>query len=111
MNTEIKEPIAETTTEVAKPKMRAVIELVTTQDVQEFTELVKTVDCDVRLVGKDENGHDWNLSAKSLFGSLILASHAKENAKREHNAHEVDWNTIYCECEKDIYNLIRKFVR
>jgi hypothetical protein len=92
-------------------KMRVVIELVTAQDVQEFTAIVAEVDCDVRLVGKDEHGNDWNLSAKSLYGSLILASHAKENAEREHTAHEVDWNTIYCECEKDIYSLIRKFAR
>lgn len=116
MNTEIKNEVMTENNapleEVVKPeKMRVRIELVTVQDVQEFTELVGTVDCDVRLVGKDENGNHWELSAKSLYGSLILASHAKKNAEREHTAHEVDWNTIYCECEKDIYSLIRKFTR
>ena len=30
---------------------------------------------------------------------------------REHTAHEVDWNTIYVECERDIYSLIAKFAK
>ena len=54
--------------------MRVPIELVTGADVERFTKAVQTVECDVRLVGKDENGNDWELSAKSLFCSLILAA-------------------------------------
>ena len=61
--------------------MRVPIELVTGSDVERFTKAVQTVDCDVRLVGKDENGNDWELSAKSLFCSLILAAQAQH---REH---------------------------
>lgn len=53
--------------------MRVPIELNTGSEVKRFTDAVKTVDCDVRLVGKDENGNDWELSAKSLFCSLILS--------------------------------------
>ena len=34
--------------------MKYEIELITTQDVQEFTKLVQSVDCDVRLMGKDD---------------------------------------------------------
>lgn len=33
--------------------MKYEIELITAQDVQEFTKLVQSVDCDVRLMGKD----------------------------------------------------------
>lgn len=89
--------------------MRTPIELNTIHDVEKFTQLVQTVDVDVRLVGKDENGNDWNLSAKSLLCSLVLS--AKLQKDREHTAHDVDWNTVYCECEKDIFCLIREFVK
>jgi hypothetical protein len=89
--------------------MRAPIELNTIHDVEKFTQLVQTVDVDVRLVGKDENGNDWNLSAKSLLCSLVLS--AKLQKDREHTAHDVDWNTVYCECEKDIFCLIREFIK
>ena len=91
--------------------MRVAIDFVTVQDVQESTEAVKNIESDVRLVGKDENGHDWNLSAKSLYGSLVLAKHAQENKERVHTAHNVDWNTIYCECDEDIYGTISKYVK
>lgn len=89
--------------------MRAYIELNSISDVKEFTQLVQTVDVDVRLVGKDENGNDWSISAKSLLCSLVMS--AKLQKDRAHTAHDVDWNTIYCECEKDIYCLIRDFVK
>ena len=89
--------------------MKVQIELDGARQVERFTQLVQTVDVDVRLVGKDENGNDWSISAKSLFGSLIMS--AKFQKDRAHTAHDVDWNTIYCECEKDIYCLIRDFVK
>ena len=88
--------------------MRVPIELNTGSEVKRFTDAVKTVDCDVRLVGKDENGNDWELSAKSLFCSLILEAKVQN---REHTAHDVDWNTIWCECDKDIYHLIGDFIK
>lgn len=88
--------------------MRVKVEFSSSADVKKFTEAVQKVDCDVRLVGKDENGNDWNLSAKSLFCSLIIE--AKAQKMREHTAHDVDWNTIYCECEKDIYCLISPYI-
>ena len=89
--------------------MKVQIELDGARQVERFTQLVQTVDVDVRLVGKDENGNDWSISAKSLFGSLIMS--AKFQKDRAHTAHDVDWNTIYCECERDIYCLIRDFVK
>lgn len=88
--------------------MRAKVELTNISAVEKFTDLVSTVDCDVRLVGKDENGNDWDISAKSLLCSLVMAQ--REQSEREHTAHEVDWNTIWCVCEKDIYSLIGEFI-
>lgn len=88
--------------------MRAKVELTNISEVEKFTDIVSTVDCDVRLVGKDENGNDWDISAKSLLCSLVMAQ--REQSEREHTAHEVDWNTIWCVCEKDIYSLISEFV-
>lgn len=89
--------------------MRVPIELNTVSEVERFTKIAQSVDVDVRVTGKDENGNYWELSAKSLFCSLILS--AKVQKQREHTAHEVDWNTTWCECEKDIYYLIRDFVK
>lgn len=88
--------------------MKAKIELSNITAVKKFTDIVSTVDCDVRLVGKDENGNDWDISAKSLLCSLVMAQ--REQSEREHTAHEVDWNTIWCVCEKDIYSAISDFV-
>ena len=88
--------------------MKAKIELSNITAVKKFTDIVSTVDCDVRLVGKDENGNDWDISAKSLLCSLVMAQ--REQSEREHTAHEVDWNTIWCVCEKDIYSVISEFV-
>lgn len=88
--------------------MKAKIELSNITAVKKFTDIVSTVDCDVRLVGKDENGNDWDISAKSLLCSLIMTQ--REQSEREHTAHEVDWNTIWCVCEKDIYSAISEFV-
>lgn len=85
------------------------VELTTASDVEEFTKIVKTVPEDVRLIGLDENGQEWNMSAKSLYCSLIMA--AKLQKERDHTAHEVDWNTIWCVCEKDVYEMIKKYVR
>lgn len=85
------------------------IELVTIDDVKTFTEAVKDVHSEVRLIGKDENGSKWELSGKSLLCSLILPANAQSH--REHNAHEVDWNTVWCECEEDIYSRISQFVK
>ncbi|MBR6649196.1 MAG: hypothetical protein IKL29_07455 [Bacteroidaceae bacterium] len=89
--------------------MRVPIELTTGKDVERFTQIAQTVDVDVRVTGKDENGNDWELSAKSLFCSLLLSAKVQQN--REHTAHDVDWNTIHCECSKDIYHLIQEFVK
>lgn len=88
--------------------MKAKIELSNIDAVKRFTEIASQIDCDVRLVGKDENGNDWDISAKSLLCSLVLTK--REQTEREHTAHDVDWNTIWCVCEQDIYSAIQEFV-
>ncbi len=89
--------------------MHVRVELNTAKDVENFTKICQGVKEEVRLVGKDENGDYWDLSAKSLFCSLILA--AKKQQQREHTAHDVDWNTLWCDCEKDITGLIREYIK
>lgn len=89
-------------------RMKVKVELVDLESVKKFTQIARSIDSDVRLIGKDENGANWDISAKSLFCSLIMSQ--KEQANREHTAHEVDWNTIWCVCEKDIYAAISDFV-
>ena len=88
--------------------MRYEIELTTTKDVQEFTTLVQQVDCDVRLSGIDEHGARWELSAKSMLCVFLLGGYIQRIL---HAPQQIDWNTIYCECEKDIYPIILKFVK
>lgn len=79
------------------------IELNNINEVKDFTEAVSKVESDVRLIGKDENGRDWELSAKSLLCSLLMSAKLQRN--REHTAHDVDWNTLWCVCDEDIYSL------
>lgn len=83
------------------------IELPTVSDVRRFNEIVQSVEEDVMLIGKDENGNEWNLSAKSILCSILLSARLQN---RPHTAHEVDWNTLTCVCERDIYNLIKNFI-
>lgn len=92
-----------------KKLYRVYIELNSGSEVDEFTNICKTIPEEVTVKGLDENGCDWSLSAKSLFCSLIMKEKVQKH--REHTAHEVDWNTIYVECERDIYSLIAKFAK
>ena len=88
--------------------MKYMIELTTANDVHEFAKIVQNVDVDVRVDGKDENGNHWELSAKSMLCVLLLGGHIKRRHRMSQN---IDWNTIYCKCEKDIYPLIQKFIK
>lgn len=88
--------------------MKYEIELTTMNDVQEFNKIVTQVEGDVRLRGKDEHGANWELSAKSMLCVLLLGGHIQH---KHHLAQNIDWNAIYCECNKDIYPLIKKFVK
>jgi hypothetical protein len=93
----------------AKRVYRIYIELNSSSEIAEFVDICSKISEDVTMKGKDEYGYDWSLNAKSLLCSLVMS--AKLQKHREHTAHEVDWNTIYVECERDIYNLISKFAK
>lgn len=88
--------------------MKYKIELTTLDDVKEFTQLVQTAEGDVRLIGKDEYGSAWELSAKSALCVFLLGGHIQHILRADQN---IDWNTIVCESDKDIYPLIRKFIK
>ena len=88
--------------------MRCEVELTTMNDVQEFNKIVTQVEGDVRLRGKDEHGANWELSAKSILCVLLLGGRIQH---RHRFAQNIDWNAIYCESSKDIYPLIKKFVK
>ena len=88
--------------------MRYEVELTTMHDIKEFNEIVAKVEGDVRLSGKDEHGSHWELSAKSILCVLLLGGHIQH---RHRFAQNIDWNAIYCESGKDIYPLIKKFVK
>jgi hypothetical protein len=40
------------------------------------------------------NGTDFKVSAKSMLGTLIAT---------------VEWDQIYCECERDIFSIIHNY--
>jgi hypothetical protein len=85
--------------------MRQRIELNTVNDVEEFNAIVSNVKEDVTLEGFDENGKPWSISGKSFLASLLII-----DGRRGCTARNVDWNTIECVCDKDIYSLIEKWV-
>ena len=69
--------------------MRVKVDLVTMSDVVQFVGITTQVNEPVYLVG-----HDFRVSAKSLLGA----------------AYTLEWDETWCECEKDIYTKIEKFV-
>ena len=84
------------------------IELNTSSDIVEFIDACSKISSDVTVKGKDENGSDWSLSAKSFLCAFVMSAHLQR--KYRHVASETDWNTIYVECEADIYSAISKFI-
>lgn len=85
------------------------IELNTVSDIGEFVAACSKIPSEVTVKGKDENGSDWLLSAKSFLCVLVMSTHLQNKQKKM--AHNADWNTIYVECEEDIYSLIAKFIK
>lgn len=98
-------------------KKKTFIELQTSEDVKEFTDICNSISADIKLRGVDENGVEWSTNAKSLLCNLGIANiindkeklaYAKEIAN---SIGKADWNSIYVECDEDIYNQISKFAR
>ena len=69
--------------------MRVKIELETMNDVTQFVAIATQIAEPVYLVGDD-----FRVSAKSLLGALYT----------------MEWDDVWCECERDIYTKIEKFV-
>ena len=72
--------------------MRNKIRLDTLSDVQNFLDKIKDVDKEVYLT---DPVHRFKVNAKSIL-SIILA--------------QTEWNSIWVECEKDIYQLVERWV-
>lgn len=71
--------------------MRVKLNLVTRKDISEFLEAIHQIDKEVYLVSGNGN---LKVSGHSLLGALYT----------------LEWNDVYCVCEKDIYSSIKKFV-
>ena len=69
--------------------MRVRVELDTMTDVIQFVNIATSIKEPVYLVGED-----FKVSAKSLLGAR----------------YSMEWSEIWCECERDIYTKIEKFV-
>ena len=83
------------------------IGLDTSSDIVEFIDVCSKISSEVMVNGKDENGSGWSLSAKSFLCVIVMSAHLQN--KQKQRAQNADWNTIYVECEEDIYNKIAKF--
>ena len=70
-------------------KMRVKVRLDTQTEVVDFVKIVTTIDAPVFL-----SSNDLCVSGKSLLGALYT----------------MEWEEIWCECEKDIYHLIEDFI-
>ena len=84
------------------------IELNTGSEVEEFVSACAKIPSEVVVKGKDENGSDWSLSAKSFLCVLVIKAHLQNKQKQK--AQNADWNTIYVECEEDVYSAVSKFI-
>lgn len=69
--------------------MKVKIALETMSDVYEFVAIASKISEPVNLIGED-----FKVSAKSLLGALYT----------------MEWKEVWCECEKNIYGKISKFV-
>lgn len=75
--------------EKEKQEFKHKIELVTISDVSEFVRIVSTKSCDVKLI----DGNGFCVNGKSLLGASAA----------------VEWGSLYCVSDEDIYSDIQKF--
>ena len=99
---------------------KAKIELVTSDDVSEFSALCSSIkDHDFYIKGNDEFGKPWQMNAKSFLGTLTLTACIEEqiktverNVEKAEMRNSVDWNTIYVESTYPfLHTLLNKFTR
>lgn len=65
------------------------IELVTNRDIVDFVGIATAINCSVKLT----DGNGFCVNGKSLLGAMAT----------------VEWSSLYCESDVDIYNKIQKF--
>lgn len=65
------------------------IELITTADILDFVRIASAESGAVKLI----DGNGFCVNGKSLLGAMAT----------------VEWNTLYCESENDIYMSIQKY--
>lgn len=65
------------------------IELITTTDIMDFVNTVSTVSGDVKLI----DGAGFCVNGKSLLGAMA----------------SVEWKSLYCVSDEDIYTKIQKY--
>lgn len=65
------------------------IELITTADIQDFVKIAESDEGEVKLI----DGNGFCVNGKSLLGAMAT----------------VEWNSLYCETENDIYSQIQKY--
>ncbi len=73
--------------------MKNKIELVTMKDVTDFINAVSNIDSEVYLT---DPRHKFKVSAKSQLAAALAMA---------------EWDNIFVECEKDIYQTIKKWIR
>jgi hypothetical protein len=70
--------------------MKVKIRLDTQSDVAKFVNIASKIDASVHLT----DGQHFKVSGKSLLGAIYT----------------MEWDEVYCECDKDIYSLIDDFI-
>ena len=70
-------------------KFRARVNLDTHRDIERFVHLVSGLPCSVYLTSGP-----LCVSGKSILGAIYT----------------LEWDDLWCECEKDIYHIIREFI-
>ena len=70
--------------------MKVKIRLDTISDIAGFVSAVSGIDEEVHLI----DGNNLTVSAKSILGAIYT----------------MEWNEIYCTCDRDIYSRIQNYV-
>ena len=74
--------------------MKVKIDLETGKDISDFVAAIDSLPQDIKVYVTDNN--NFRISARSM----LFLSVAK-----------IEWTELWCECEKDIYSKIERFVR
>lgn len=74
--------------------MKVKIDLETGKDISDFVAAIDSLPQDTKVYVTDNN--NFRISARSM----LFLSVAK-----------IEWTELWCECEKDIYSKIERFVR